>query len=349
MNNLFSNVLTEQLIAPYQIGLDITNKCNLRCLHCYNSSGENGLINNELSDIEVLNFISNVSELNLYNFCFCGGEPLLRKDLIIECSKILKQKNTIVSIVTNGLLANHDTIDQLVEAGIVNIQYSLDGEKASHEKLRNKLNIYDKVIDAIIYTAQKNVKLSIAFCPTSFNINEFKSVHKFLIKLTEQSRKNNPIKLRIQPLMELGRASKNLNEIVPSEEQYRSLLRYVYKHKDDLVNIEWGDPIDHLIRFAALKLPLNFVSIRANGDISVSPYLPLVVGNIKKHTLQEYWDAGLNKVWETNIVKYLSSYLRSIPDMYQISKVFPQAFEKDIMIDLCEQDLNNMDLICNSL
>ena len=34
------------LIGPYQVSFDITNKCNLRCLHCYNNSGENLILKN---------------------------------------------------------------------------------------------------------------------------------------------------------------------------------------------------------------------------------------------------------------------------------------------------------------
>ena len=36
----------DNLCGPYEISFDITNKCNLRCLHCYNSSGSNGIIEN---------------------------------------------------------------------------------------------------------------------------------------------------------------------------------------------------------------------------------------------------------------------------------------------------------------
>lgn len=45
------------LIGPHQMAFDITNKCNLRCLHCFNSSGENAIINDELTDYEVVEFI----------------------------------------------------------------------------------------------------------------------------------------------------------------------------------------------------------------------------------------------------------------------------------------------------
>lgn len=63
------------------------------------------------------------------------------------------------------------------------------------------------------------------------------------------------------------------------------------------VQVIWGDPIDHLIRFPNLtNLPMYYISVRANGDIVASPYLPLVVGNIRKHKFEEYWDGGLYRL-----------------------------------------------------
>ncbi|KAA5806610.1 hypothetical protein [Thermoanaerobacterium thermosaccharolyticum] len=45
----------EIIKGPHQLSFDITNKCNFRCLHCYNSSGENIVVDNELTDEEVIN------------------------------------------------------------------------------------------------------------------------------------------------------------------------------------------------------------------------------------------------------------------------------------------------------
>lgn len=82
-------MLRDLIVGPHQISFDITNKCNLRCLHCYNSSGENLASQNELTDQEVLDFIDEFKSIKLLNFCFCGGEPLLRKELIVEAAKRL--------------------------------------------------------------------------------------------------------------------------------------------------------------------------------------------------------------------------------------------------------------------
>lgn len=46
--------------APHSVALDITNKCNLRCLHCFNNSGENDVVANELSDNEVLELVDSI-------------------------------------------------------------------------------------------------------------------------------------------------------------------------------------------------------------------------------------------------------------------------------------------------
>lgn len=144
-----ANKYYDILRAPHQVAFDITNNCNLRCLHCFNSSGENDVISNELSDGEVLHFIEDLASMNLYNVCFCGGETLLRKELMCECIKILKPSGSHCTAVTNGLLANPATIQQLASAGLDGIQFSLDGLRDSHERLRNKVGIFPKVIDAI--------------------------------------------------------------------------------------------------------------------------------------------------------------------------------------------------------
>ena len=53
MLNSSQILVRDSIIGPYQIALDITNRCNYRCLHCYNASGENSVCGDELSDDEV--------------------------------------------------------------------------------------------------------------------------------------------------------------------------------------------------------------------------------------------------------------------------------------------------------
>ena len=84
---------------------------------------------------------------------------------------------------------------------------------------------------------------------------------------------------------------------------------------------EWGDPIDHLVRFPQLQMQFDQVAIHANGDIVVSPYIPLIIGNVRKHSLQEYYDAGMATVWDKPVITALANRMHSIDEMEEISSL----------------------------
>jgi len=335
----------EVLIAPHQVAIDITNKCNFRCLHCYNHSGDNFQVKDELSDSDVLNFIDDICKVGVLNVCFCGGEPLLRKKLILECIKRLRKSGIPnVAMVTNGMLLTEKVAFDLKKAGITTIQLSIDGAcEKSHDRLRNYSGAFEGVKRAIEVLKKVGIEPNFAFTPTSFNVEEIKEVHSLLRSYGLYN-----VNFRTQPLMLMGRATENLLDIKPSQEQYRKFVRTINEinKSGELPNIEWGDPVDHLIRFSERKIILNQTTIRANGDIVASTYLPFVVGNIRRHSLIEYWDAGLAKIWTYDITREIAKTIKCIDDMNKTQEHLPKVWqEKDIEIDLIEEDLNNLDLL----
>lgn len=348
-----ANRYVDILKAPHQVSFDITNYCNLRCLHCFNSSGENDIIKCEMSDAEVLSFVDSLIPMHLYNVCFCGGEPLIRKELIFKCIKKLKEAGTHCSLVSNGILATYNTIDMLEICGLDAIQFSLDGCKNSHDKLRGKNGVYDAVIKAVDYVVNEtNLHLSVAFTPTNFNIDDFIWVYDYLSSLWKKSKRYNSgdyIDFRLQPLMLLGRAKSN-SMIMPSSWQYRKLVSLIHEREElrfsDGIELTWGDPIDHLLRYSDSNYFLDQAIVHANGDIVVSAYIPLVVGNIRKHSLNEYWENGLNKIWSRKVVKELVSRVQSIPDMEILTNSIADInMDSGIYLDLMESDLDNLNLI----
>lgn len=74
------------------VTLDITNKCNLNCKHCYNKLKYSENSNyRQLSNKEIINLINILHKNNCEGINFLGGEPLIREDMveIIEyCSKL---------------------------------------------------------------------------------------------------------------------------------------------------------------------------------------------------------------------------------------------------------------------
>ncbi len=87
------------------------------------------------------------------------------------------------------------------------------------------------------------------------------------------------------------------------------------------VSLIWGDPVDHLVRYADSKRLSTHVAVHANGDIVVSPYLNMVVGNVKRHSLAEYWASGLNSVWSLPFIRSQCSRILCTRDMDEVSKI----------------------------
>ena len=68
------------------INIDITRKCTLKCRHCYNHSGE--MNNDELASDELFRIMNDLASTRPDNFCICGGEPLLKKEIIENIEEI---------------------------------------------------------------------------------------------------------------------------------------------------------------------------------------------------------------------------------------------------------------------
>ena len=344
------------LRGPYQMSFDITNKCNFRCLHCYNRSGENPVIEKELTDDEALEFAHDLANLRLFNFCFCGGEPFLRFELMCKMGEILSASGSLVSFVSNGSLITEEKAKKLLKSGVTRGQISLDGDNpVSYERLRGVKGSFEKAVNAIKILKDVGFKdVDVAFCPTQWNINEVESTFLLCKELGVTG-------FRVQPLMLLGRGKLNAESILPTPLQYRELVRtinlmnekYLFEESSNCsvcgltpgtahnTNIEWGDPVDHLIRFRTIVEHCStFVGVKADGSIQVSPYLPITVGNIRRHKFSEYWDRGLARVWKIPKVKELAKRVVSVKDMGKDGEEIPTVwFDEDIALDIIDDNL----------
>lgn len=317
--------------GPTQISFDITKKCNFNCLHCYNNSGVEN--NDDLSDVEVENLILDIIEIKPCSFCFCGGEPLLRVELLIYMAELLSAAGINCSLVTNGYLLNKEIAKKIKKSKINIVQVSLDGDEESHDRLRNRKGAYKKAIEAISYLREANIEVGIAFSPTTWGISDFQHVYRVANQYSCHE-------IRVQELMPLGRGYLN-RKIIPSNIQYRALRSILLEKEisyylgDSKVKVVWGDPIDHLICLTEGKIENKYVAIRNNGDIVASMYIPIVLGNVKRLNLKTYWDNGIEAIWHNEeiikVAKNFTSVRKMNPTNYKMPNIF---LEPDIHLDL---------------
>ncbi len=119
--------------APFQVVIEPTTACNLRCPLCPRDKLKRKHGQMSLSDFKKIidGFPRTVKLAELYFM----GEPLLHRN-IFEMTKYLKSKKIRVRLSTNAVLLKK-LAKQLVNSGIDELVLSLDGaSKQTHEKYR---------------------------------------------------------------------------------------------------------------------------------------------------------------------------------------------------------------------
>jgi len=105
---------------------------------------------------------------------FTGGEPFLRKDFL-EIVRYCRKIGLPVSVNTNGVLINDFGIEDVLDAGFVSINISLDGVGDVHDKSRG-VKCFDKVAENIILLT-KSRKGKLPILKIGLTVNNFNFSH----------------------------------------------------------------------------------------------------------------------------------------------------------------------------
>ena len=121
---------------------ECTHRCNLECLHC----GADCTSDSTTPDMPFNDFlrailpITHTYKSGDITVVITGGEPLLRKDLIL-CGKALREYGFRWGIVTNGYGYTLDIHAKLLTAGMGTVTLSLDGLENSHNWLKSNRKV----------------------------------------------------------------------------------------------------------------------------------------------------------------------------------------------------------------
>jgi MoaA/NifB/PqqE/SkfB family radical SAM enzyme len=153
MNEQAQRILSwmkENPAGPYEIELRITNRCNLKCLFCWDWIKEQKT-DNELSDNVYLKLVKDAKEMNVKRFHICGGgEQFMRAKTLLRTMIKIKKYQMTGRLITNGTLFTSDSIKKLVSNDWDEIIFSLDAPTSEiHDYLRGVDGTFNKVTEAI--------------------------------------------------------------------------------------------------------------------------------------------------------------------------------------------------------
>lgn len=161
--------------APLSAQLEITEKCNLRCIHCYHL---NHCLEKEVSldlNHERISLLAEkIVESKIFDVILTGGEPLFRKNIIESLLAYFKKHNIYVSLNTNLLLATEDFLENIKTLKLDSLLISCPSIDGYTYKYMTGNGNYKKFEENLKIVIDKNINFSINMVVNKLNINYIK-------------------------------------------------------------------------------------------------------------------------------------------------------------------------------
>jgi radical SAM protein with 4Fe4S-binding SPASM domain len=151
--------------------LQITDRCNLQCHHCYIGEGSH----QDLSVKQIQKVLEEFEEIQGLRLLLSGGEPLLHPHFW-QINDILQNYAFRSVLLSNGTLITEEVAKKL---NVHEVQISLDGMQKGHESLRGK-GTFEKTIMAIDHLQKAKIRVSVATMIHRRNLLELDRLASFL-------------------------------------------------------------------------------------------------------------------------------------------------------------------------
>jgi len=313
--------------VPVVIVWNYTNRCNLRCIHCHQNSGE--AEERELTTEEASKVIEKLGDAGVSILTFSGGEPLLRSD-IYDAIEHADDAGILCTIASNGVLMTREAVQRLKKAGVRRVEIGLDGYRAeTHEFLRNTHGCFEATLQGIRNCVEAGFD---EVCATmtlhSRNFDELRGTVELAEKLGVS-------RFYLNRLIPAGRG-KDVIDLDVTRQQKIDALEYIYgKFYDSAIKGEgiqcyargmtyygrlgfersegmvftisealsgysriWGEKsgrgLSEIVRnfapgFGGCSAGITYAGLTAGGDLLPCVPAPIRLGSILEEDLEELW------------------------------------------------------------
>ncbi len=224
----------EELMIPYQLTIETTNQCQLKCKHCYNRAGT--MRKGELSVKEWIGILKDYKRLGGVSIMLTGGEIFLKKN-IDQLIDFVANNFIRVVILTNGYTISDKILEVLKRhRDKIALQISLDGLADNHDFLRGVRGAYEKSMQNIQKLIESKIKVSIACTLNEKNLQD-------LPELIQNVKSIGCFAINIGAVSALGRALENNVATTSVVENLHTLIMHMKNVYEDETFIV-GDSIE---------------------------------------------------------------------------------------------------------
>lgn len=262
------------------LALELTYRCNERCIHCYlDDNHMNDDPNEELTLHDYQSILDEAYSLGCINVLLTGGEVSLRSDFI-EIAKYAADKGMLVDIYTNGIALTDRQIDEILALKPNSVSVSLyGGDAKTHDSITRVPGSFDKTLKTAMTFRCAGVDTFIKSVAIKQNVDSLKALHD----LGKRLRIDIQISMMIGPTVN-GRSAKDF--FVGSEEQYQQIMA--------LGGLKW-----HCESAPDIPDGQDIICTGFLTELSIDPYGNYYPCLTYRNKIGNYHESALSEVWNS--------------------------------------------------
>jgi MoaA/NifB/PqqE/SkfB family radical SAM enzyme len=291
---------SEALAAPLYVAWQITNECNLACLHCIEESGPGKAFADELDRNGVMRVVDELMDNEVPYLSFSGGEPMLHPHFFDMVERVTSRGSQL-KIETNGHYLTPENCGRLADLAVKAVQVSLDGATSATFGRMRVRGEFDRTIEGIRNLVAAKVPVEVNFSPAAFNIHEAARIVDLAFELGAAS-------FYSGRTMFTGNAVKAWRHLSVTDAQYDEYFRTLAAKRDEYrgrmrVSYHEAGLLEEL-RYRLVH-PAALLIILPNGLVKLINALPFVCGDLRTETLATVW-ANFRKAWhDPRVVRFV--------------------------------------------
>ena len=268
-----------QLQVPLSVQLDLTYRCNERCVHCYLDHDDHG----EMTTTEIKKLLDELAAAGVFFLTMSGGEILLRKDFfeILEYARALLFS---VKLKTNAVMIRERQAERIRSLGVQSVQISIYSHRPEvHDAITKVPGSLKRSLQAIRLLKAHGLNVTIADVLMLQNIQDYPGVRAMAAELGVLF----TIDPTITPKMDGDRSILNLNVD-------RTALGRVFRDEALVGSVEEfcrppKEADDDDLDGQPCSAGHTACYVSPYGDVYPCVQFPLPSGNVRRTPFLEIW------------------------------------------------------------
>ena len=281
MSSLVAEMVAKalKLNIPLNVQLDLTYRCNERCVHCYLDHDDHG----EMTTAEIKDLLDQMADAGVFYLTISGGEILMRRDFF-EILEYARARTFSIKLKTNGILIRQKEADRIKSLGVESVQISIYSHIPEvHDAITKLPGSLKGSIEAIRRLRAHGIQVVIANVLMVLNAADYAGVRALAAELDAQF----TMDPTVTPMMDGDRSILKLNVD-------EAALREVFRNETLVGNVEEfcappQSPDEDALDMLPCSAGHTACYVSPYGDVYPCVQFPLPCGNVRRTKFVDIW------------------------------------------------------------